>query len=245
MPKTVCFERSPLIEAICEFRFVAGESGWDGTIPGLFWDRWRTELPKKQDRHIVHFDTQQSPEEISAGFGAEQRMQFLSKDGKRMALLGANVLSLHLKQPYSNWEDFRAFIGRALEDYRAIAAPKKLERVGLRYINRIEVPEGEKVTDFLTHTPTLPGKRDQKWATWGLHAEIPHDKARALMIYRLGQAPSPPGGLLLDMDFSTGEAHRLPFKNVMSWVEIAHSEIEKLFLESLTPHARQSFGEVK
>jgi uncharacterized protein (TIGR04255 family) len=44
MPKK--YEKPPIIEAVCEFRF-SGKSKWDLTIPGLIYDSVKDEYPQK------------------------------------------------------------------------------------------------------------------------------------------------------------------------------------------------------
>lgn len=43
-------------------------------------------------------------------------------------------------RPYSNWEDFSTAAFNYLEKYIALAKPLLITRIGLRYINRVDLP---------------------------------------------------------------------------------------------------------
>jgi uncharacterized protein (TIGR04255 family) len=43
--------------------------------------------------------------------------------------------------PDNGWEEFRPRIETALGCYQKIASPEGIQRIGVRYINRIEIPE--------------------------------------------------------------------------------------------------------
>ncbi len=46
------YKNPPILEAVCEFRFVPG-SPWDWTIPGLFFGRVCDEFPEKKHQNVV------------------------------------------------------------------------------------------------------------------------------------------------------------------------------------------------
>jgi uncharacterized protein (TIGR04255 family) len=61
----------------------------------------------------------------------------------RLITVGPDLLSVHVLRPYpkTGWDEFRPRIERALEKYLEVAKPGPMRRMGVRYINRIEVPD--------------------------------------------------------------------------------------------------------
>jgi uncharacterized protein (TIGR04255 family) len=128
------YRKSPIIEAVCEFRFDPS-SQWDITVPGLVYEAVRNDFPKKR---AVGVDITQQQ-----GTNSE-RVQFLQNDEKVLIQVWPHGLSVNHLRPYPSWTDFQPLIKRGFDAYCKAANPKGIHRIGLRYINRIEIPE-EKV----------------------------------------------------------------------------------------------------
>lgn len=61
--------------------------------------------------------------------------------------------------------------------------------------------------------------------------------------FRQGSRGNPEEGILLNLDFATYDASLVNFSNVMAWLQVAHDEIETVFLANITPRAREMFEE--
>ena len=85
-------------------------------------------------------------------------MQFLQEDEGAMVQVGPNLVAVNHLKPYSNWETFKQMIARSLEAYKKVADPQAINRIGLRYINRIEIPDQRKVEieDYVLAVPQVP-----------------------------------------------------------------------------------------
>jgi len=60
-------------------------------------------------------------------------------------------------KPYSSWEDFRKQIKDAFDSYLEIGEPVGVKRIGLRYINKIEILNGSiKLDDYFVSPPQTP-----------------------------------------------------------------------------------------
>lgn len=93
----------------------------------------------------------------------------MSEDGKRIVGIGPDVLSVHMLRPYQQraaggqvgWEEFRGRIDDALDAYWPLSKPKGVRRIGVRYINKIDIPkEAAKLDEYfrcaLPEVPSLP-----------------------------------------------------------------------------------------
>ena len=67
-----------------------------------------------------------------------RRIQFVRSDERALIQLGQDLLAINHLEPYPTWAYFKPIILDKLEVYQDIAQPEGLERIGLRYINKIE-----------------------------------------------------------------------------------------------------------
>jgi uncharacterized protein (TIGR04255 family) len=139
-------------------------------------------------------------------------------------------------------------IQRALEVYEQVAKPQAISRIGLRYINRLEIPEQQEIEieHFLLAVPIIPGGIPQTFGRWMQRVEIPLLEANGLLVVHSGSVVEEEQAnitFLLDLDLSTLQTMSVKLDYAMEWVERAHDEIEKAFEACITPEARRLFGE--
>ncbi len=243
------YENPPIVEAICEFQFEPSQT-WDWTIPGLIYAEVKTEFPKKRQQNVVHLELSSEKKEITQSVkGGIARMQFLRDDERALIQVGPDLLAVNHLKPYPKWEVFKGMIVHALEIYRQVANPKTIRRVGLRYINRIELPEHRvEIEDYLLAVPKVPKEVPQIFATWVQRVEIPFEDANGILVLQSGSIREEKQeriSFLLDLDFITFQAETLALDSVIDWVERAHDKVEHTFETCITPKARNLFIEVK
>lgn len=76
------------------------------------------------------------------------------------------VFSFNKLRPYSSFDDFQETIASGWEFYRKHFRPEVVERISLRFINRIELPldDGEvDLRDYLKTMPKLPDSTSQRF----------------------------------------------------------------------------------
>jgi len=155
------YKNPPIQEAICEFTFepLPGEPEWDLTLPG------RLQL-NADLKEYAGKSRQQILREIVAGdrnepeVGVRQRLfriHLPTKDGKALLSLGHNVLGVVSLKPYEGWNDFQPRILRALAAFVQESGLTQVKRLGIRYINRIIVPELEasKGSEYIVGMQTM------------------------------------------------------------------------------------------
>lgn len=238
----------PIIEAICEFRFKPSQE-WDWTIPGLIYDKVKKDFPKKRQQGSIQFQFQVTGQEnAEAVQGNIARMQFLREDEKALVQVGPDILVVNHLRPYPTWSVFKGMIIDALDIYKQVAQPEGLTRIGLRYINRIDVPRSEaQIEDYLLAIPQVPEPIPQLFATWVQRVEIPFEDTNGLLALQSGSIQQPQQkelAFLLDLDFSTLRAESVALDSALIWIEQAHDRIEQAFEASITDNTRELFKEV-
>lgn len=145
------YSNPPIEEAVCEFHFHPNQE-WNLTVPGRLHAELGSEYsgkPQEQKGVEVVLEAQkEGPSTLKYGEGLA-RVQLVTENGKRRVGVGQNVLSVHMMRPYNNpsdsesggWDEFQPRIEKAFDAYWKITQPKGVRRIGIRYINKIVIPQ--------------------------------------------------------------------------------------------------------
>ena len=191
------------------------------------------------------------PDQASAGFLLKQepgRMQFPSEDGKTLVSIGPNVLSAHMLRPYQNWDAFRPKIEEALIKYSQTLPCKGVQRIGLRYINKIEIEiqntDGLDLKKYFAVSPLSP--QDFPATTTNFFARTEHnyhDEPIKLILTFADTAPQEGcAAFLLDLDLvlEFGD-NPISVKDAMSKVDILRERERYAFEQMITDDLREMF----
>ncbi|MCA0313179.1 MAG: TIGR04255 family protein [Candidatus Melainabacteria bacterium] len=149
------YKNPPIEEAVCELKFSSPD--WDITWPSRLIDRTKNEYtgkPRIQQQSIVS---------IEPGSGLtirpeSQTTQIVSADGKRLLGISPGTFSVHELKPYSGWAAFNARILSSVQALASLTNEITVHRIGIRYINRIAVPEeSAELSSFFTCIPEKAG----------------------------------------------------------------------------------------
>ena len=244
--------KPPIIEALCEFQF-GSDSPWDLTMPGLIYDKLRRQgfVKRQQAKHFaVNF--LQEPEGVQQQVQSIDRIKFLRDDERVMVQVGRNLLAINHLAPYSSWQEFRPCVEIGFNAYREVAEPKAIHRVGVRYINRIEIPglkgdESIELKDYFESYPYL-SKRLPDFNAFNVQVILPYETGRDIMRLQLAASDDgPPNTLvaILDLDYFLAEPGALGLDKALQWVDNAHLRVEEVFENSIKEALREIFQEVR
>lgn len=250
-----CYINPPIIEAICEFRF-SENTQWDSIIPGLFYERVKSDFPIRNQRVLQEVSFNQKPNnEIEQSLIAHQFIQFLNKDKNKMLQLGGRILNINFLAPYTTWDDFFTSIKNAYEklmEALAVINPDtssiNIERIGLRYINHIIIPKTDKdldIKDYFNISPNLPENLNHKSLEGFLFVyELNYENNSNCRI-QLQKTTSTTSDtrFIMDLDYRTTKAIRSDNEQVLRWVKDSHANVEVIFENSITQKSREIFGE--
>lgn len=235
---------SPLVEAVCEFRY-APSPRWDWTVPGRLFEQLKDEFPETET-------TGTGPIELSPGqvvniefpvFSSPQLVRFKRRDGTALIQVGPGMLAVnHMAVGYS-WDAFRTLIGRvrAMHDELSLAPP--LSRVGLRYINRLPLGAGA-LKDVIGPVPHLTGELDRTMPGFYQRLELEHDDIGAVLIVQIGlQALDGQHLAVVDLDMGTRPGRVPDPAGLDAWLVAAHDRVKRAFEATLSPvKARHVLG---
>lgn len=203
------YKNPPIEEAICEFRFEPGPD-WDITIPGKLHVELADEYGgKPQEQRALGLEWNAQEKQLSYNEGLA-RVHLITEDGARRVGVGPDVLSVHMLRPYNGplhsdiggWSEFRTRIERGLEVYWKVVQPRGVRRVGVRYVNRIQIPNrGVVIGDYLKCALPLVEGLPTSQDTSISRAEYTYpDRIRLILTQGLTESPESSFGYLLDID---------------------------------------------
>jgi uncharacterized protein (TIGR04255 family) len=172
-----------------------------------------------------------------------------SHDEADILILSHQKLGAARLAPYLGWEHLYDKIKSALKIWKSVVKTQAIIRIGVRYINRIDIPvDNSGVTkneDFLNIFPHLPESIERPMFTYLNQVTLPTSNAYWDTTITSTNMPSPRINcisLLLDIDvFRTKD---IPIKEedlLASLLEVRDIK-NYLFEECITPKARELFN---
>ena len=249
----VKYNNSPIIESICEFRFTE-DTNWDITVPGLIFEDVRTEYPHKGQRTTQEISLSPVASGSNRATGQIKRSDFavFYNEGKKSLIqIGPRILSTSRLKPYQTWNDFKSQISYASEKLSGRVELKGVQRIGLRYINMINIPMNESKVEednYFEFRPYYGPKLPQLHGDFTVGCIYPFHNERDLCKVELRTAmPEIKDSMsfLLSIDYFLAEPRSIPADKSVEWVEDAHTEIETLFEGCILPPLREIFEAVK
>jgi uncharacterized protein (TIGR04255 family) len=200
---------APIVEAVIHWQASPGKS--------LDREEWKTELTRRFGGYSLHVQQHVEAALSASAEGVEthQRTRWggfrlTGADDKYVCQVTPNAVVFSRLAPYENWASFVAEALRFWDSFGEIAAPVTVDRLGVRFINQMEMKSEESASEFVNETPEL-------LESIGLHPdtffrqdilEVPDQPYRVNLV-RAIQGPQPPlvpqRSLIVDIDaFTTG-----------------------------------------
>jgi uncharacterized protein (TIGR04255 family) len=249
MPRN--YRNPPVVEAACEFRFKT-EHPWDWTIPGIIYEKVSATYPEKRQQAGIEVtlgpgETAMVPVPVPPA--AISRMQFVKADKTALVQIGPNLLAVNQLPPYPEWPEFKRRIMEQLGIYRDVASPSGFARIGLRYVNKVDIPAvGIELKDYFRALPELPEQLPQVWSAFLMSVNLSHADPAATLRMTVASTPPEVKGhylVLLDLDLYADGDDLPSFEHTEEWLDIAHGRIEEAFDLSVTEKTHlEIFGEI-
>jgi uncharacterized protein (TIGR04255 family) len=203
--------RAPIVEAVLDIRARA-EAPWEESAVS---ERLRKELPdypvvqsKREIRHEVKIDKGQPAKQSIKDMGWKG-LQLQSGDKRHIAQFHRDGFVFSRLQPYQSWNQFRNEALRLWRIHQAVAQPADIHRLGLRFINRILLPKGSCIENYLQIIPKPPIGLELPFAGFFHHEtlNVPGYPYSINMVRTMqppqGSPPEVGAGLILDIDVFT------------------------------------------
>jgi len=242
------YNNSPIIEAVCEFKF-GKDTNWDMTVPGIIYNEIQKEFPHKEQHanQNINLPTEDTPGE--AHINIINMARFLSKDKKTIIQVGQNTLSINRLQPYVNWSEFSSLIQYAFNILSRKVVLNSIQRVGLRYINRIEIPQKSVILDdYFKFRPFFGDELQRNYSGFMVGCMFPFFGGRdscKVELTNVVPENKDASAFMLDIDYSLIKPQGIRVEQSLEWVDKAHEEVEKIFEGCISNQLKDLFEEVK
>jgi len=236
----------PIEEALCEAYFSGGR--WDPTMPGLFFQRIQEEFPNQALALPHPLGHGRLPEDPDAGLtSGTWRMQFHRKGGGRIVQLAKDLVVVNQLRPYPGFDEWRPDAVQMISLYRELASPAKIERLGLRYMNRVVLPGPSiRMSEYFSVHAVVPPQLGGECSSFLVRVEVPPIFPGHRLLITLSSAPPRVPGtveVLLDLYDIVTATDEFPLDSFEAMLRAAHENVLCAFESTLQPAARQLFHE--
>lgn len=237
---------APIVEAVIDLRAQSIEAFDEATARAYLEPRLEGYkfLDSQQElKHQIKIEAGSPPQQTITKIWKGVRFQ--NSEGKNTASYNRDGFVLSRLAPYQHWD---AFLDEAMWLWRIfqdMAKPEAISRIGLRFINRIELPPGDGDFErFIDPAPQSPRDMDLPFLGF-LHQEslaVP-DYPYAVNLIRTIQPPLGSGGfaIIIDIDVFTHEVGVYRDDRIMEMLQEMRWLKNKTFFGSVTDVALEVF----
>lgn len=216
----------PIVEAVLDIRLSLADKTTPQEVEALH-ARIKDNYPIKKIQRLyerqIRFD-QGKPVESDAKSGV-LGFQFWNEEKTQIVQFRLNGFSFSRLFPYQNWKQFSVEAKRLWDIYRSSLPIQGIERLALRYINRLKIPKAKiDLSDYFTVRPKVPEFRESSLSNFLCRIQLRFTKDDIDTIITTTPAKDTPEGeshIIFDMDVF--KATNLKSSNNIMW-----SEFDKL-----------------
>lgn len=167
------YSRPPITEAIIDLR-VDPPEGFDASSLRKISQRLGESYSKVEAINAATGQIQLVPEIRASASSTHIGYSFHSHDGVYVCRTRTNGFTMSHLSPYDKWDAFREETRRISNFYRDQTNPVRINRVAVRYINRIDIPLPlVDFKDYLLTVPEIAPKLPQGLTGFFLQLSIP------------------------------------------------------------------------
>ena len=235
------YSKAPITEATIDFCVILPE-GFEDTLLDSFQADLGEGYKERQDltmEEIVVDTSTNHSSHNSTKFG----FRFVNIDKRRVVQASKNGFSYSILSPYVGWEEFSSEARTLWERYRSHINPLSVTRIGIRYINRLDVPlQSIELKEYLATFPEIAEGIPHVLNRYFMQLVIPIDSIKSTAIINQALVPPQVSGttsIMLDIDlFRDQDA---PQDEIQIWetLERLREVKNQIFNSTLTEKAKE------
>jgi uncharacterized protein (TIGR04255 family) len=242
-------DRAPAVEAVIHWRARIGHAWERPEIQGRLAEELK-EYPQSAPQRILEFQALVAPDRLPLPSQRNhfQGLRFTSADGLQIAQFLRDGLIYSRLKPYTDWIAFSTEALRLWQLFVQLGVPAEIERLGVRYINRVELEKPEEFRDLLTNPPNCLeplGFPLTEFLYQSTH-DVPNHPFK-INVVRAIQAPDAASGaqqnLIVDIDVVTTRPLECAAEVVRDHLTKMRWLKNKAFFDLFSQRARERFGE--
>lgn len=250
MAKSPQFDASPLVEAVFDCFVEPASAPADlATTEAAFFAKFGDyQAETRQEWHQVSSRVEfRGGQATTPAFDSRlSGVRRWNARRNRGVLVGPGVLALNVTQPYGHFADHLPHLTQVVDAFLEVAAPRRVQWLGHRFINHVELALDEEVTPTALFTlyPQLSKARSLSHPPLVVQVEASRFEG-GTVVTTLALAAKTPERVIYSLDVyarTDGEVE-LTTANITRWHGLAHGAIIDAFLGSITIEARRRFKE--
>ncbi len=237
----VSYSKAPIVEASIDFRVVAPEGITLEDLSAIK-EALHVDFPEQHDILEGELKLDAIPQSTIKHIGFK-----LEDDTKRKVLqITLEGFTFSRLSPYSSWEALRDETQKLWETYKTVCRVSTISRVGVRYINRLNVPVTHKINAYLLLTPSIPQYRNRELGGLFMQLQMPQPDIESMLVINqaLVEPPDPDTmSMILDLDLfrqSTWNVQDEP--RLWTFLETLRDRKNEVFEASITQKTREMIG---
>jgi uncharacterized protein (TIGR04255 family) len=211
MEARIHYTKAPITEAVIDLSVEIGSEEKPQSLND-FGSIIQADYPKKD--MVLAIENRFEQVEGEASLSSNQSIlgyRFISPDDKQIVQARLNGFTFSRLAPYEKWELFRDEAQRLWDIYKVSTNSKTINRVAVRYINRLDLPLPLDLKEYLLTAPELSPKLSQGLSDYFMQLQIPQEDIKAMLVLIEAIIPSSKEnllsvlldiGLFSDVDFS-------------------------------------------
>jgi uncharacterized protein (TIGR04255 family) len=236
------YDAPPIIEAVIQFRYAEPASK---ALQAKLLKRLKREYENEVALQAVGANVDFEKQE--AAFVAEPQWRLSSSDETDVLIVHGTTLTWSRLAPYQGWDALSERVRSDVEIAHEVTGLRKVVQLGVRYINRIDVPINGPITryeDYLTINLSLPevwdGVSNYGWRFERLYPEL----AALAIVQSAIIAPEIPdhAAFLLDIDIICKQDIPTKIEDIFVLLGKMRDLKNDIFELSITDTARKSFA---
>ncbi|MFZ3073877.1 MAG: TIGR04255 family protein [Minisyncoccales bacterium] len=239
------YKNPPIQEAVCEFRFGLEQNPGQIQIGEIF-NKIKDRFPvtKKGNFHevSVKIDIKENKKDLIDNVREFDR--FFSVDEKSLVQINNNKLSIHRLKPYTSWQEFLSAIELVFNTYLTVVKIKSIQRIGLRYINAIEMGSSFEIEEYFNLRPNIVAELPQNLSDFNAGVVFVMGNGTDGVKAQLSNQwlSSDKQRIILDLDYFLGKPDVVKNEEVLGWLKVAHQSLENIFETAITEKTKFLFN---
>ena len=237
------YAHAPLTEALIDIRVELPTEVGLSKLLEVHQHAHQEDYPRREQLLVVHGQMSIGPEVGASARQSSNGYRFISKDGRQIFQARLDGFTFSRLAPYEAWEPFRDEAHRLWNAYRSIANPKNITRIGIRYINRLDLPLP--MTDFKDYLKTVPevsSGMSQGLSGYFMQLQLPQVDLNAMLVLNQALIPPPTPKLvsvLFDIDLYSDSDLASDEQSLWERLEAFRIRKNKVFEASITDRVRR------
>lgn len=200
------YKNAPIVEAVIEIKVTLPDGLTLDDLARVHAEE-ASRYPRTERRMYIQTEFRSGPDPSAVAQQASQQQighVYTSSDGRQIFHSRFDGFMYSLLAPYDQWEPFVSEALRLWAQYAAIVKPVSVDRLGVRYINRLDIPSlNFDINDYLRTRPEISPDLPQDLNGYFFQVRLPLPNYGAVTNIISTVVPAAVAGhssLLLDID---------------------------------------------